>query len=177
MDAGDPELAAEIRALLREIVLAAGSEDPKAFTFDGASSFMLWGAILLNANRRTDPLEMVQMIAHESAHNLLFGLSADGPLVENLPDELFPSPLRPDLRPMDGIYHATFVTARMHRAVKQLLENGALPDSLKEKAHKELDGNVRLFTKGIETVERHGKLTPLGRDVICGATDYMKKCG
>ncbi len=92
LDAGDPELAAEIRALLRQIVLAAGSKDPKAYIFDGASSFMLWGAIILNADRGDGAVEMAQMLAHESAHNLLFGFSADEALVENSPEELFHHP-------------------------------------------------------------------------------------
>lgn len=173
MQAGDPDLAAETRALLREIIMAAGTEDPKALTFDGASSFMLWGGIILNANRRDGELQMVQMLTHESAHNLLFGLSADDSLVKNSPDELFASPLRKDPRPMDGIYHATFVTARMHRAVNRLLESGVLSASLKEMARKELEDNRRLFNQGIETVRQHGKLTPLGEAVIQGAGDYM----
>jgi HEXXH motif-containing protein len=113
MDQGDPGLAAEIRALVLEIILAAATENPKTMTFDGASAFMLWGAIMINANRRDGAVGMVQMLAHESAHDLLFGLCATEPLVENAPDELFLSPLRIDPRPMEGIYHATFVTARM----------------------------------------------------------------
>jgi len=173
MDANDPALAAEIRALISKIILAAGSDDPKALVFDGASSFMLWGAILINANRNDGDLGMVQMLAHESAHNLLFGLSAEESLVENLPDELFPSPLRTDPRPMDGIYHATFVTARMHRAVQQLLASGKLPPPLEEKARQELATNVRLFKSGISTVQRHAKLTPLGKTLIQNATQYM----
>lgn len=173
MDAGDPEQAAEIRALLREIVMAAGSEDPKALTFDGASSFMLWGAIIINANRRDGELAMAQMLTHESTHNLLFGLSADGPLVENSDEELYSSPLRMDPRPMDGIYHATFVTARMHRVVQRLLESGVLSALLQEKARKELADNRRLFDQGIKVVREHGKLTPLGGAVIRGAENYM----
>ena len=47
----DPNLAAEIRAMLRDVILAAGTKEPSALTFDGASSFMLWGAIIINANR------------------------------------------------------------------------------------------------------------------------------
>jgi HEXXH motif-containing protein len=173
MAAGDPEQAAEIRALLREIVMAAGSEDPKALTFDGASSFMLWGGIIINANRRDGELAMAQMLTHESTHNLLFGLSADGPLVENSDEELYSSPLRKDTRPMDGIYHATFVTARMHRVVQRLLESGVLSVSLREKACQELADNRRLFDQGIKVVREHGKLTPLGEAVIQGAEDYM----
>jgi HEXXH motif-containing protein len=173
MDAGDPELAAEIRALLREIVLAAGTLESKAMTFDGASAFMLWGAIIINGNQPKGELTMLQMLAHESSHNLLFGFSADEPLVENSPDELFGSPLRMDPRPMDGIYHATFVLARMHRAVKGLLDSGILSATQKEIAEKDLADNARLFANGIETVDRFGKLTPLGKIVMEGAKAYM----
>jgi len=173
MDQGDPELAAEIRALVLEIILAAGSADLKAMTFDGASAFMLWGGIMINANRRDGAVGMVQMLAHESAHDLLFGLCATEPLVENAPDELFPSPLRIDPRPMEGIYHATFVTARMHRAVKRLIQSEILSGSLLEKARLDLAENARLFNKGIETVRHHGKLTPLGQALMAGASDYM----
>jgi len=173
LDAGDPLLAAEIRALLREIILAAGSLDKNVMTFDGASSFMLWGAIIINANRKDGDLEMAQMLAHESAHNLLFGLSADGELVENSAEELFSSPLRKDPRPMDGIYHATFVTARMHRVVQRLVESGTLPAHLREKALKDLELNTRLFQQGITTVKQHGRLSPLGAAIMQGASDYM----
>ncbi|HET7625096.1 MAG TPA: HEXXH motif-containing putative peptide modification protein [Verrucomicrobiae bacterium] len=173
MEAGDPELAAEIRALVLEIILAAGIEDPKAMTFDGASAFMLWGAIMINANRRDGEIGMVQMLAHESAHNLLFGFCSKEPLVENSPDELFRSPLRVDPRPMEGIYHATFVTARMHRAVKHLIDSGILSGSSLEKARKDLAENARLFALGIETVRQHGKLSAMGAAIMQGASDYM----
>lgn len=175
MDAGDPCLAAEIRTLILEIILAAGTRNPKAMTFDGASAFMLWGGILINTTRRHDEVDMVQMLAHESAHDLLFGLCAAGPLVENAPEELYPSPLRLDPRPMEGIYHATFVTARMHRAVGRLLDSGILSAALEKKARQDLAENARLFAKGIETVHRHGKLTPLGDAILQGASDYMAR--
>ena len=74
---------------------------------------------------------------------------------------------------MDGIYHATFVTARMHRVVRQLLESGVLDAAAKEKAQKDLAENARLFKQGIETVWKHAKLTPLGESVMWGASDYM----
>ena len=58
LDRAYPELAGELRALLREIVLAVGPDAPDANNFDGASAFMLWGAILLNARNRSSVLEM-----------------------------------------------------------------------------------------------------------------------
>ena len=109
LDRGFPEMAAEIRELLAEVVIAAGPEDPLALTFDGSSSYMLWGAILLNARGQKNVLDTAQALAHESGHNLLFGFCSAGSLVENADDELFSSPLRSDPRPMDGVVHATYV--------------------------------------------------------------------
>jgi HEXXH motif-containing protein len=177
MDAADPALSGELRRLVREIILAEGSKDRTAMTFDGASSFMLWGGIIINADRDDGALGMAQMIAHESAHNMLFGFSVDGPVLENGFDGRYPSPLRKDLRPLEGIYHATYVTARMHRAVKGLLDGGVLTPEQQEIARKELSTHERLFAGGMVTIREHGKMTPLGAAVIQGAVDYMAKAG
>ena len=177
MDAGDPALASEIRALLREIVLAAGTTNAAGYTFDGASSFMLWGAIVLNAGRAREPLTMVQMLAHESAHNLLFGMAMDEPLLHNSPDERYASPLRDDLRPLEGIYHATFVSARMHRAIKTLLESKTLSPELEKMARKDLEADARRFKEGFEVVQRHGKLTEIGQAILQNAAEYMAAAG
>jgi hypothetical protein len=61
----------------------------------------------------------------------------------------------------------------MHRAVRRLIESGILPAASAEKAHHDLAENARLFAKGIETVQRHGKLSPLGKSLMEGAADYM----
>jgi HEXXH motif-containing protein len=173
LDAGCPALAAEIRALVREIVLAAPAEPQATLQFDGASSFMLWGAVVLNARMPGSVIEMAQTLAHESAHNLLFGLCAEGSLVENADDERFASPLRVDPRPMDGIVHATFVTARMHYALHALAGSGSLDATDGAYASDTLPGLARAFDAGIATIEAHGRLTPLGTAVLDGARRYM----
>jgi HEXXH motif-containing protein len=173
LDAGFPEMAAEVRALLREIVVAAGPEDPKALTFDGASSYMLWGAILLNARGQKNALDTAQALAHESGHNLLFGFSTDGPLVENPDDELFSSPLRKDARPMDGVFHATYVVARMHQTLSRLLESGVLSAEQEEAAMADLAAHERNFAIGDSVVREGGRLTAVGRDAIEAAREYM----
>jgi len=169
------ELAAEIGALVREIVLAVGSTASGALRFDGASCFMLWGAVVLNAASHETTVEMVQALAHESGHSLLFGLSTDGPLVENQGDERFVSPLRFDPRPIDGIFHATFVTARMHQAVARLLEADALAGSDLAEAKRALESNAALFSRGLETLDRHARLTPIGEAALSGARAYMEQ--
>lgn len=173
LDAGFPEMAAEIRALLREIVVAAGPEDPKALTFDGASCYMLWGAIMLNARGQKNVLDAAQALAHESGHNLLFGFSANGPLVENADDELFSSPLRKDPRPMDGVFHATYVVARMHQTLSRLLASGVLDAEQEAFARNDLAAHRRNFEVGDQVVREGGKLTQIGREAIEAARDYM----
>jgi hypothetical protein len=44
---------------------------------------MLWGAVFLNVERHQTPLDALRGLVHEGAHQLLFGLSVDDPLVEN----------------------------------------------------------------------------------------------
>jgi len=173
LDRGFPAMSAEIRELLREIVIAAGPEDPKALTFDGASSYMLWGATLLNARGQTNVLDTAQALAHESGHNLLFGFCSSGSLVENPDDELFASPLRKDARPMDGVFHATYVIARMHQTLSRLLEAGVLDTDEQEMALKDLSQHRRNFAAGDQVIREGARLTPLGSDLIESARAYM----
>jgi hypothetical protein len=166
LDAGNPALASEIRVLLREIVLAAGE-------FEGISCYMLWGGVILNDSAYKTVLEMVQVLAHESGHNLLFGLCADGPLHENDDTARFSSPLRVDPRPMDGIVHATYVSARMHQAVQRLANAGVLDDVQMQEASAANAANAKRFAHGMETVGRRARLTQLGHLVMDGAQRHM----
>lgn len=173
LDAGNPALAGEVRALIREIVLATSVDGPDAVEFDGVSSFLLWGAVVLNPGCYKTALDMVQALAHESGHNLLFGLCAHGPLHENGDEERFSSPLRVDPRPMDGIVHAAYVTARMHQSVQRLLDAGVLAAAQAAEARAGNIANAKRFAMGMETIDRHARLTPLGREVLAGAEAYM----
>jgi hypothetical protein len=173
LDKGAPTLAAETRALLRKIVLAAGTQAKGTYTFDGASAAMLWGCILINADRADTPLDMAQMLVHESAHNLIFGLAVDEPLLENDADERYASPLRPDARPLEGIYHATYVLARMHLVVDLLAKSGILSPDDQAKAERDRAQNRKLYLDGYATISRHARLTPLGARLLEYAHTYM----
>jgi len=70
IDAGNPELAAEIRTIVQEIVLATGPGGADAVQFDGVSAFLLWGGVVLNATSYATPIETVQALAHESGHKI-----------------------------------------------------------------------------------------------------------
>jgi len=172
MDSTIPELAGEVRAIVREVVCVAGDPSRK-MQFDGGSHFQLWGALFLNAGFHPTELAIVEVVAHESAHSLLFGFCVDEPLVYNDDDDLFPSPLRVDPRPMDGIYHATFVSARMHWAMSRLLASGALSEEQRAEAEKAREADARNFAAGYQVVSEHGDLSPTGAGLIEGARAYM----
>lgn len=167
-----PELALEFRALVREVVPFVG--DPSLpMQIDGGSHYRLWGALYLNADFHTTPQAIVEVLAHESAHSLLFGFCTHRPLVRNDDEERFASPLRREPRPMDGLYHATFVSARMHLAMTRLLESGLLDATAAAEVREARESDAANFAAGHVTVRAHGDLTPLGRRLLDGARDYM----
>ncbi len=170
---GAPDLHAELQAILRDILVAQGQ--PGADTaFDGASHYQFWGLLLLNPEFHSSRLALAEVLAHESGHSVLFGLSRLEPLVLNPDEETFDSPLRIDARPMDGIYHATYVCARMAWTMQALIDSGLLNESERAEALRALQQDHELFEQGWQTVEAHGRLSPTGERVMRGACQWMK---
>jgi len=176
IEVADARLAGELRALIVEIVGAAPSHAPGARPFGSVSSLMLWGLVIVNLERYASAQALVEGLVHEAAHLLLFAHSVDGPLVTNAIEERYTSPLRSDPRPMDGVFHATFVSARMYYVTRRLRE-AATPalaidtDRLGERLKLFRD----LYFGGLETVQAHAKLTPSGRRIITESVDYMSE--
>ena len=172
MEQAMPELAGEVRAIVHEVVCVAG--DPsKKMQFDGGSHFQLWGALFLNVDHHRTEHAIVEVVAHESAHSLLFGFCTDEPLVYNDDEDLYPSPLRADLRPMDGIYHATFVSARMHWAMSRLIESGLLSDEARTEALNARKSDQAHFEAGHRVIAESGELSAVGAALMASARAYM----
>lgn len=171
-DAAAPEISGEIRGLVKEVVLVDGAPG-QTMNFDGATSVFSWGALFLNANEHRDIVEMADGLSHESAHAHLFGLSLGEAFVENSPDERFPSPLRAEPRPLDGVFHAAYVSARMHYAHTRLIDGGVLSAGERARAEEARAGGRRAFEDGIATIDAHARLTALGRQVLDPARRYM----
>ncbi len=173
LDAGAPDLASEIRAILSELMFAQAP--PGALReFDGASHYQFWGLMFLNPRHHRTPLAVAEVLAHEAGHSLLFGLTVDEPLVLNPDDALFPSPLRIDPRPMDGIFHATFVSARMAWAMERLAESGVLDAADRARALDAAASDRANFDKGIGVVDQHGRLSDTGRAIIENARTWVR---
>ncbi len=173
LETESPDLFAEIKALLKRVMLGSGPTEKGLHTFDGASAPGLWGAIVLNAIEPKDAVDMAQTLAHESCHNLLFGYCIDDRLVNNSDEERHGSPLRIDPRPLDGIYHATFVLARMHYAVATIALSQELSPELKQKAQQEMEQRKIGFYDGLSTLKNHANFTQQGKSLIDAAEAYM----
>lgn len=161
----------ELENLVSVIVLAEG-EDATA-RFGGASAFAAWGAILVNPQSNGSPFPLALTLVHESSHLKLFHAYLDDEIVLNDPDERYSSPLRQEARPMNGLYHAAFVLARM---VQFLSDLGASGPGLKDfgpeadeiLAHY-LARSITAFEAAHSVIEAHGNLTTKGRAILSEA--------
>jgi HEXXH motif-containing protein len=170
---GCPKAYAEFSELIDQIVLCDGINVVTHDPFLAGSSFTLWGALFINPKVDRATRSLVETLAHETSHTFLFGLQFSDRLVLNPDEERFPSPLRPDPRPMDGVYHATFVAARMHFAMMELLGSGLLPASDERFAREAAEFDLAKFNEGLKTVREFGRLTAAGREVMAAAEDYI----
>lgn len=175
LDSADRLLADEMRELIVQVVGASPSKSGGTPGFGGASSMMLWGAVFLNTARFPTGLDVLEGLVHEAAHQLLFGMSIGEPLVLNPIEERYESPLRPDPRPMDGVFHATFVCARVHYGYDRLRADGSADFSPadRELIAERLKEQRELFFSGLDTVQKHARLTATGERAMSGAIDYM----
>jgi HEXXH motif-containing protein len=175
MGQADPIWHDEVRHLLRMIVLASPASLEATDVFNGASTFFLWGATLLNADLRRSTTSIIDLLVHESSHVLLFGLSADGALTRNSGEERYVSPQRSDARPIDGIFHGCFVATRVHLALGRLLESGHLSAEEARQAVQRRQFNGNAARTSLEVLARHAQLTELGENILDTIGTYWAK--
>jgi hypothetical protein len=168
----DPVWHDEVKSLLPSIVLGSPANPDSASFFNGASTFFLWGATLLNANVSRAPVSMVDLLVHESSHVLLFGLSSNEGLTRNGGEERYDSPVRADKRPIDGIFHACFVTTRVHLAMKRLLDSGSLHEDDSRLAIQQCLHNEEAGRGSLAMLARYAEPTRLGKVILGELQEY-----
>lgn len=161
----DPELAAEFDAFVYCVRLFTGR------VLRGETSPATFGAVWLRVPEpEQDQVSYwLEHLTHEVSHLRLEALFMQEPLVLNAyADQRFRAPIRDDPRPMRGVFHATFVLARIIRLFRRLSIAGM---------DKRLRDMLRLFELqfeiGIETL-RHddAKFSPDGAAI----RDLMPAC-
>jgi hypothetical protein len=173
MQRADPELHAEVADLLRTIVL--GSPAASSAPFGGSSTFFCWGATLLNADIRRSAIETVDLLVHESSHLLLFALSSRSALTKNPGTERYSSPVRSDPRPIDGIFHACFVTTRVHLAMGRLLASGRLAGGEMAAARNSRAHNGSAARESLDLLKRHAEPTAAGEAILAELDEYWTR--
>lgn len=172
-----PEMHGEVTALVRDIVLAR-PDGSQRMDFGGVTSFALWGAFAINVDAHHGWPRYFQTIVHETAHNLLFAIARNEPLVGSRKVERHASPLREDPRPMDGIFHAMFVSARESVALDRLLirhqQASCLGPAEVGDVEDLLEGSVLAFWDCAETVRERGEPTRLGCAILEQCEEAMR---
>ena len=168
-----PSIYSDVDAVVREVLLARAPKGDK-MEFDGASHYQFWGLLLLNPKHHKTPLAVVEVLAHEASHSLLFGLTQNEPLVHNPDDERFASPLRKDPRPMDGIYHAAFVSARMWWAMDQISRSDLLTSEQKDQAKTAAETDRANWEAGLSVIDAHAQLSATGERILNDARRVME---
>ncbi|MCB1474675.1 MAG: hypothetical protein H6883_14870 [Rhodobiaceae bacterium] len=159
LSASDPQSHQEILDLWCRLYVARGSDRPDALSFGGVTSFMVWGAGFMNGEAFTSVWSTGQFLIHEITHALLFAISTSAPLVMNPLDKSYKSPLRPEPRPMDGIFHATVVCARMVDFNRMCIDRNLLDGGARDDMARQLPELERRFNDGVELVRREGLLS------------------
>lgn len=171
-----PELHGEIQTVVRDFILSK-PDGTNLVNYSGASSFALFGAFTINAETQVEWTQNYRQIVHEAGHNLLFAIACEEPLVTDDPSIRTDSPIRADPRPMDGIFHAAFVSAREAYAFDVLLSLHEVKDHLDPgdaQILEELLGmSVVAFWQARETLRSHAQLTELGDAVLSDCEAYM----
>ncbi len=172
--AAAPALAAEMNALTREIILAhrlvAGQPDG---ALTGASAFFLWGAAFIKFTGQPDRLALAEAMVHEAAHMLLFGFTEGAPLVTNPAQSRYPSPLREDERPMDGLVHAAYVLCRLCYYYIQMLKSGMLTGDETISAGAALAQYRSQFRQADAIISREAIFTQTGAAAYQAARHWM----
>ncbi|HEV2088738.1 MAG TPA: HEXXH motif-containing putative peptide modification protein [Cryptosporangiaceae bacterium] len=157
----DPAMRAEFDAMVAEVRLFGGS------AADAFSSTRWFGCVYVAvpAGLSTDALvlHLLDHLTHEASHLGLYARMATDPLLLNGDERGFRAPIRPDARPLDGIFHAMFVLARVTRVFARLAAADSRPAVGAVR-----DAQATLFDHALATVEEHARLTAGGRTIVDG---------
>ncbi|MDJ0685420.1 MAG: HEXXH motif-containing putative peptide modification protein [Alphaproteobacteria bacterium] len=167
-----PDLYGEMSVLIRRIILVGSSPIGKAF--DGAAVYQLWRLLFLNENRLTDRLSLIETLVHEEAHIFLFGHTIETALTLNGSNERHYSAIRDEKRPIDGIFHAMIVNARIVWAFSLMRKRDDIftPTELGRMAQI-IRRHEFMYAQHKSVIHNHARLSEIGRRIFSDADAYM----
>ena len=163
LECASPHFFIEFHELVSEVLIL------KAEGLKGGSSSDVFGMIYkCYLDKWKTCTDILDFLIHEQSHLYIHLLNKDDPLVLN-PLERYEAPLRKEKRPLMGIYHATFVLARMQYVLNKALALNEIPENEKEYCEELITYYKKRFQVGFTTLQNHAQMTPLGSALIQSA--------
>ncbi len=161
----------EMTLLANEVVLAVPG--PKALSsFGGAAVFDAFGSVLMNPRMLHDTPSTALSLVHETSHQQMFLFHLDDPVILNDEKAVYQSPLRKQSRPMEGIFHAMWVSGRMAQAANDIMVSAPPEDAVLSLSQLK-DTAITGFRDCAETVAEHGVLSEFGTKLFTDARDAV----
>lgn len=155
-----PMASVEVDTLISVGVLLDGPN------FSSGSAASTFGAVYVSPATLADDISAIEVLVHEVAHHVLWMREAFQPFVEN-PETRVSSPLRGDERPMEGVFHAAFVLARICACLLHVLADDASCDRYGEANLAALvDDRAEQLRAALETIRATASLTDEGRALV-----------
>ncbi|HJL02104.1 MAG TPA: HEXXH motif-containing putative peptide modification protein [Polyangiaceae bacterium LLY-WYZ-15_(1-7)] len=156
-----PTFRDEVRLVLQQVVPVGF--DARAHL--SASYREALGTIYLSLHPR--PLTMVEALIHEVSHNKLNALLELDPLLHNAFEPLYPSPVRPDPRPLLGVLLAVHAFLPVARFYERLLAgpDEALPGP-RAAVERRFEAIRAQNRDGAAVLAAHAEATPVGDGVL-----------
>jgi HEXXH motif-containing protein len=154
-----PEVHAEIGPYLQQIVPVGASPERHL----SASYREAIGTVYLSLH--PDPMTMAEALVHELQHNKLNALFELDDVLENAFEPLYPSPVRPDPRPLHGVLlavHAFVPVALMYERMIAAGDPRARAAGFEARRREIVAGNE----DGTRVLLEHAKPTPAGRALL-----------
>jgi len=166
-----PDWMEELLLLAKQIYFAV-AESETELRFAGAAVFDAYGAVLMNPLGFRSVAATLMALIHESSHQQMFLYHLDDPILHNDASAAYTSPLRRQPRPMEGIFHALWVSARMVAAAEAILKSPQRP-IWAEDLHQQQILAYDAFRDCEQTVAKHAKLSELGQDLFESAQETI----
>lgn len=166
-----PFIYVEFDNLVGEIILF---ENDTTNIVSSGTSLKSYGTIFIASNLSDSITFYIEALVHESAHLYLFGLAIEDAIVLNPDSERYSAPLRKDKRTMSGIFHASFVIARILYAFNDILKNNKIDRDIRSSINDRIAFLLPKFYSSFETITRYARLTDLGQSLINNAENFVK---
>lgn len=160
-----PKALVSVQELVHQIFFV-GSDCPENHYTLALTGVVTQGMVFINAEKNTDWVSLLDKYVHEAAPAYLFLINQEELLVLNDPKRLYPSPVRHDMRPMEGVYHAVFVLMRLLYTFSMILEDSSLVESDKKDIVSLIKTYSDSLEKGYDTVMEQGELTQVARILL-----------